>query len=583
MLQISEEPWRIRIEGPKLEVDFVQNRFSYEHPKLAMMKRRLKRLSDWDGMIKFYRRISEHFVEGKPYSVISVGCGFRQRLKETIEGEDIEYSWKEPPPVEPIPYCDDLLKGITLDDVQKECLAAMLKHKVCSIELGTGSGKTEIFFMAMACYLKKYPNAKILVVTSKKVLLRELEKRFKKRLPQYVDRMGLLGDSKADLRQIVVSTPNSSRDNDKLLAYEAIAKWKEGVDLLILDEAHHSRAKGWLEVVHTCKPSHLWAVSGKMVYHTSEIKTAELESTFGKPVYVGFSKDRTVPVIATYHYHPKWRGKFDDEGLYPALVNGVPVFHRASELAEWKEGVWLGPDDEGQYPEFMLVSSCCKSGFSDTGSQYICQTCGKECSVKPDRSLCGIYSDINSEVKLEPQPDSKHTIYWMPYDIGVMEFSDFNLFYAGLANSFSQNMEKWVMSVRRSRQISKFRNLFAKHYPDLRVGFVDGSLSGKKQLETFEKLERGELDGVVSQYVISAEGLDVPSLLHFIKLDNLSSEQVLEQQKGRVERLAVGKTCGYIHVPSMSQHESLDKAFLKIKRYYSDIRKLQTGKKTHKP
>lgn len=138
------------------------------------------------------------------------------------------------------------------------------------------------------------------------------------------------------------------------------------------------------------------------------------------------------------------------------------------------------------------------------------------------------------------------------------------------------------MSVRRSRQISKFRNLFAKHYPDLKVGFVDGNLSGKKQLETFEMLERGELDGVVSQYVISAEGLDVPSLLHFIKLDNLSSEQVLEQQKGRVERLAAGKMCGYIHVPSMPQHESLDKAFLKIKRYYSDIRKLQIEKKTHK-
>jgi superfamily II DNA or RNA helicase len=571
MLRVTEKPWNILIQGDSIEVHYVQNKFSFEHPsKDVMIRKTGGRLQDWDGMVKFYRKINGAFDEnGQP--AISVGRGMGKRLRKIIEDEDIDVDWTKREVAEPIGYHDDLLKDIELDQIQRDCLQQMLKHQVCSIELGTGSGKTEIFFMAIACFLKQYPEAKIIVVTSKKILLRELEKRFLKRLPQYADSFGLLGDGKADLKQVVIATPNSARDNSKLIHYEDIAKWKEGVDLLILDECHHARSKGWLEVVQTCQPSYLWAVSGKVTYHTSEIKTAELEAIFGPPVYVGFSKVRTVPVLVHYHYHPKWRGKFDDDALYPSLVDGCPVFYRYKEEEDWQEGCWRGPDDEGKCPEWMLIETMPAQD-------------GLPAKYKPDKALYGIYRKDGSrevEDRLDPQPDSVNVIYWSPYDMGVMEFSEFNRHYADLVYRLSQKKEKWLISVRRSRQIYKWKKTLAK-YPDVRVGFVDGSISGQKQLAIFEKLEKGELDGVVSQYTISAEGVDVPSLLHFIKLDGLSSEQLLEQQKGRVERIADGKALGTIHVPSMSQHSSLDKAFQKIKKYYTELRKLEYTKTTHK-
>lgn len=562
MLKVTEQPWNILVAGNKFEVDYVKSKFSFDNPRADIIRRRNPRLAEWDGLVKFYRKLNT----GQDFASITVGRGMGERLKKIIEDEGIDYEWTEREKLPPIPYDDTLLKDIEFDDIQKECLAKILENQVCSIELVTGSGKGEIIFMAVACFLKKFPDARILIVTSKKVLIRDLERRFKKRLPQYLEKFGLLGDGNAELKQIAVATPNSSSDNTKLIHYGAIAKWKEGVDLLILDECHRARSNRYSEIIHTCKPDYLWAVSGKVTYQTDEIKTAELEAIFGPPVYVGKSPTRTVPVIVHYHYHSKWNGKFNSDNLYPALIDGTPLFYRFSEQDTWKDGVWRGPDADGVCPEFMLK-------VDESGK------------IKVDKSLYGIYrkSGSNGIVdREEPQPDSLNVVYWSPYDQGVMEFSEFNVFYAQLASIFTQKKEKWVISVRRSRQIFKFQKLFLKRFPEIRVGIVDGSISGKKQLETFDKLERGELDGVVSQYTISAEGVDVPSLSHFIKLDGLSSEQLLEQQKGRVQRVGAGKHYGTIHVPSMGQHYALYRTFLKIKKYYTDIKKLKTLKTNHK-
>lgn len=522
---IRTHTWWISVSGDVSELADVKQAFQRPHPNEREIRKRLTRdKSDlWDGLVKFWR-------EGKTNGTILIRKGFSERLRECLDTTGQSYTWDEGQgDVSEIAYDPTLIDGITLDDVQCDALRGMVANKRCSIELKTGSGKTEIYLCAIAAFLMKFPDRQVLVIVPKRALLRDAYERALKRLPQYAGIIGMLGDGKCDLKQVVFSTAASARENEKLTNSEKILAWRSSVSLLVLDEAHHTQAKGWREIVNNCTPDYVWGVSGKVTYF-DDLKTMELEEIFGKPVYVGGSTVRRVPVTAIFYRVEGWDGLFENEGLYPSLIDGCPVMYRVDGKG-WVEGVWRGPDDRGKMP-------------NDLQGQR-----------------AGIF---NQDTRLEPQPASENVIYWRPYDVGVMEFEQTYRWAAKLAQQFTLMHEPWVIAVRRIRQLK----LMCKHLT-CRHRYVDGSLNGVSQILEYEKLNSGEVDGLVCQSSVISEGVNIPNLVHFIKLDGITSEQALEQQKGRVERAVDGKERGFIHVPIFSQHPSLLAASVRVSDYYS--------------
>ena len=102
----------------------------------------------------------------------------------------------------------------------------------------------------------------------------------------------------------------------------------------------------------------------------------------------------------------------------------------------------------------------------------------------------------------------------------------------------------------------------------LSVGKLQGKMSGKKQDAELDSVRQRTVAGLVCNYRIVSEGLDLPQLVHIIKLDGIYEEQVLEQQKGRVERICDNKDFGLIHIPQDTHHKALRRNAKRMLNYY---------------
>lgn len=538
-MDITEHSWWISIQADD-HFEACCGAFQRVHPRKNEILKRINH--PWDGFIKFWKK-------GTQDKSLLIRIGFKERLEGWLKEGGYGHTWVKTTTTQDLVYNPNHLDGITLDAIQCEALEALLKTKRCSIELKTGSGKTEIFLCALACFLEKFPTRKALIVLPKTALLRDAYKRAHKRLPHLSHLFGILGDGNFKLNQIVFSTPNSIRKNDRLVNSEEINKWRRDIGLLILDEVHHMKATGWREISADVASEYQWGFSGKVTY-TDDIRTMELEEELGKPVYIGGSTTRRVPVTAVFYRFPLWDGRFDKDKLFPSLIDECPVMYRGFD-GKWSEGFWRGKKDNGKYPEFML----------DSEGKFV--------------GTVGIHDNTGQTV-LDPQPKPEDLIWWRPFDIGVMEFKEVYEWSMSLAEEFTKVGEKWLISCRRTRQLNRLNRMLSKKYPNTRYKVVDGSLSGKTQNAIFEELQRGELDGIICNNTIVSEGVDIASLVHFIKIDLISSEQVLEQQKGRVERVSLGKVEGFIHVPIFSQHFSLHNTCKRIMAFYRSTLKTKT-------
>ena len=100
---------------------------------------------------------------------------------------------------------------------------------------------------------------------------------------------------------------------------------------------------------------------------------------------------------------------------------------------------------------------------------------------------------------------------------------------------------------------------------------VSGESSGREQTESIQKLAKGEVMGIVAVYSTMSEGVDVPILVHLLKLDGIASEQVLTQQLGRVRRKHDNKEMGYLHIPSDEYYAYLKKKSAYMAQYYQRV------------
>jgi hypothetical protein len=136
------------------------------------------------------------------------------------------------------PKWEDILR-----DYQVEAVKKITKLKGGTIQMPTGSGKTEVFTSIIDSYLEIYPQASVLISVPKNAIIEEVEDRLKK-----YDLDGhLLGDNP---RIKIINPMGYSRSS--LYHDKQMDTWLATVGLIITDEMHHSTAESYAKLYNKC-------------------------------------------------------------------------------------------------------------------------------------------------------------------------------------------------------------------------------------------------------------------------------------------------------------------------------------------
>lgn len=159
--------------------------------------------------------------------------GFLNKAKKVIAAEKSNDRLYE---IGPFPdfeeYEEQDLKGITLRYFQKEALDAIKSEYRGVILAPTGSGKTVIALALLSTL--KLPAVIVIDSTSGKALLHQTYEEVKKYFAK--DLVGIVGDGRAEYRDITVGLINSLYRNSK--GERNLSRWRNEVGMVIVDECH---------------------------------------------------------------------------------------------------------------------------------------------------------------------------------------------------------------------------------------------------------------------------------------------------------------------------------------------------------
>lgn len=521
---------KLKITGlPRLYHGVLDRAFGVRDPKAYIRYARNPSLKDhWDGIDRFYDVVADE---------VHMSIGFLPRLREVLtengvhcEEEDLRDQLPE------IEYRDFLsADDFQLDAMQVQACKALLSGRLSAIELEVASGKTEIMLNAACCFLSAVPGSKTLLIVPSRNLMRQTMDRIKLRSPSLYRLSAMLGDGQKPGRsaRLVVATIASA------------AKSTLDFDGLLIDEAHRSKTKTVKELIDSKDFKVIWACSGKLTYVYDSMAGMKVEEVLGRPVFRGSIKERHAPVSVVMHDFDCSLRAASGLKLAASVANGVGVTFKRTPDSPWERGEYVGiPLGDKPVDERLLVE--------ERGETVI------------DPSLAGVWVG-NERVG---ETDDLNTVYDTYHDHGIMENQDRNRWAVNLMRDLCHAGEPFVVTTTRLRHAKKLMRMALKE--ELPVELVSGESSGSKQQASIKRLSDGTIAGIIAVYSTISEGVDIPRLLHLIKLDGICSEQVLTQQLGRLKRKCEGKSLGIMHVPCDRHMKHLAGRASRIASYYQN-------------
>lgn len=246
---------RARVDGDFNE-EALDKRLRYRPEGVEFMPRYNERNAKgdrlWDGYIHLLAQPANTFP-----------LGLLHRVKKFFDRKGIRYTVKDE---RPEPRCKprgvvEEFGGIKLYDHQKAAVAAALKRGRGVIKVATGGGKTEIE-ASIILSLETLDLPKTLVMVPSRRLLKQTAERLSERLGTYV---GMIGFGKWAEAQVTVAIPDTlaakkfARERARLMAR---------LDLLLLDETHHSASKKWAQPLRYCKAHYRFGLSANPLDRT---------------------------------------------------------------------------------------------------------------------------------------------------------------------------------------------------------------------------------------------------------------------------------------------------------------------------
>lgn len=522
-----------------------------KHPQAFFLKRKNPKSpfwKKWDGCIKMVDR--DWTVPG----VYSCKLGLYQRLVESeapfLEGL-MDFLRPHLKPDNTTPF-KQLLNGKTLSPPQEEVCKLLLANKIASVQFKTGSGKTEVMINASACQISYQPDSVFLILVPRVNLLKQTHSRFVSGAVDGILSVGMAGDSIHDVsgHNVVIATPHTIASATSL----EISSFLSRVTHVIVDEGHHQAAGLWTKATSLCPEACLWGLSGRLSFDRASNRHKELalEAEFGPLLLESEAPERRCKVILKVHNNRAWSPI--QTNLLGTVRDGVKAAFKFPNSDAWVYGVYHGLDENGR-PNKMCMTPDRKTN-----------------ALKVDKKKFGVYAKgASGRMELVPKDamEPGTLVYQTAHDIGIMEYAPRNQWASALAASFSAKAEPWLITVAKIRHVAKLSALLKELGVKFDVVHGDQRSSRENQ-EAIDRFTRGEVSGLVAIYQTMSEGIDIPKLLHLIKLDGQSGEQVLTQQDGRVARSSEGKEAGYIHIPLDHHSKQLLKTTRRVTAYFKD-------------
>lgn len=175
-------------------------------------------------------------------TVIKVKAGLIKPLCNSFDVKHIPYSVKDERNKlvysDNFIFIDKLNDKVTLKNYQKEALIEIYQNPFCTIQLGTGTGKTEVASAIFKNYLTLFPQATVLYVVTTLVLQKDAENRFKN--------YGIPVSLNYPFTQGCVNIITYK----SLIRKDIPLKDRNTISCIVFDEAHHLKAEKSSRIVH---------------------------------------------------------------------------------------------------------------------------------------------------------------------------------------------------------------------------------------------------------------------------------------------------------------------------------------------
>jgi len=217
----------LKADSPK-EEGWIASALTYTVPNFWFMKS-FKR-GVWDGRFSFYNKWSKSFPTGlldvlpeslKPYLIITDG----RKKPECL-------------------VCEPEAAGIELRDYQIESVRRAIEKENCIITAPTNAGKTE----CGAAIIHSLSGLKTLWVTHRGALSSQTRERLENRLGESV---GLIQGNEFD-PNVRVNVGMVQTLCTRLKSEKRYKEYLHSVDVMILDECHHTSSKTWQSIAKNC-------------------------------------------------------------------------------------------------------------------------------------------------------------------------------------------------------------------------------------------------------------------------------------------------------------------------------------------
>lgn len=226
----------------------------------------------WDGRIKLYRRATRTFPAGLLPEVVEA----LQREGAKVQVDDQRHC----PAAGREPCTQVQLEGVSFSypfDYQPMCAQALVDAHRGIAAVATNGGKTTI-----AALVVKALRLPTLFMVPSLDLLHQTRQVFMQRLGLSVDGVGICGDSKWQPgKWITVATVDTLRAR---LEREECQRLLRNVDVMFIDECHHTGSDTWYEVVSECRAFYRFGLSGTPLKRTDGADLRLVAAT-GKVVY----------------------------------------------------------------------------------------------------------------------------------------------------------------------------------------------------------------------------------------------------------------------------------------------------------
>jgi len=210
--------------------ELISNALSYKDPNADAIRRRDKRLKNWNGYRSLYAKRTKAFPSG----LLSMTMKHLQAVGYPVNLIDARIMPNAP--IWPIS-----LHGITLRDYQLKSVAKFMTAKRGILKLGTGAGKTET-----AIAIAKSCGVPMIFLTHRVNLMYQAAERFAQRWPEMKNQIGIVGDSQFDLNYLTFATVQTLHTAIKNHG-PALKNDLKQFGLLVVDEAHRIGAKQFHE------------------------------------------------------------------------------------------------------------------------------------------------------------------------------------------------------------------------------------------------------------------------------------------------------------------------------------------------